>query len=127
AGGGQRLRWALVMFQAGLCTLVLAGAGLLVSTFRNLRALDPGFDRDHVVIFGLDPGMQTYTPLQGKSLQSRLLASVRDLPGVESAAVASRGLMRGTGVKAPLAPAGQKAPETDFLNTSLNWVSPEYF
>ena len=35
--------------------------GLLVSTFRHLRALDPGFDRDHIVTFSLDPEMANYT------------------------------------------------------------------
>jgi predicted permease len=123
----QTLRWMLVAFQVALCTLLLAGCGLLISTFRQLRALDPGFDRDHVVTFSLDPGMVSYTPQQASGLRSRLLAIVRELPGVQSAAIASRGVMRGTGIKTTVARAGQRSPHGEFMNTSLNAVSPEYF
>ena len=123
----QPLRWILVSLQIGLCTFLLAGAGLLVSTFRNLRALNPGFDRDHVVTFSLDPGMAHYTVEQAVSLRTRLLAAVRDLPEVESTGTAMLGLMRGTGIKTTAAPEGQIAPRTDFLNSSLNYISPDYF
>jgi predicted permease len=66
----QPLRWILVALQIGLCTFLLAGAGLLISTFRHLRALDPGFDRDHVVTFSLDPGMAHYTVEQATALRT---------------------------------------------------------
>jgi hypothetical protein len=35
--------------------------------------------------------------------------------------------MHGTGIKATVAPEGQIAPRSDFLNSSLNFISPEYF
>jgi putative ABC transport system permease protein len=35
--------------------------------------------------------------------------------------------MRGTGVVATVAPAGKSVPRSEFMNTSLNGVSPEYF
>ncbi|PYT25303.1 MAG: hypothetical protein DMG58_24485 [Acidobacteria bacterium] len=123
----QPLRWILVALQVALCTLLLSAAGLLFSTFNQLQALDPGFDRDHVVTFSVEPGMLSYTPQQSRNLRFRLQATVRELPGVASVGVASRGLMRGTGLKTTYAPAGEKAAPGDFMNTSLNWVSPEYF
>jgi len=123
----QPLRWMLVALQIGLCTFLLVGAGLLVTTFRQLRALDPGFDRDHIVTFSLDPEMANYTVPQAVSLRTRLIAAVRDLPEVESASSAMVGLMHGTGIKATVAPEGQIAPRSDFLNSSLNFISPEYF
>jgi predicted permease len=127
ASSRQPLRWTLVAIQVGLCTFLLAGAGLLISTFRHLRALDPGFDRDHVVTFSLDPGMAHYTPEQGADLQTRLVGAVRSLPGVESVGTAVLGLMRGTGMKTTVAPEGQVAQRSDFMNTSINAVSPDYF
>lgn len=123
----QPLRWMLVALQIGLCTFLLAGAGLLVSTFRHLRALDPGFDRDHIVTFSLDPEMAHYTVEQAEALRRRLLAAVRNLPEVEAAGSAMLGLMRGTGIKTTVAPEGQLAPRSDFLNSSMNFISPEYF
>jgi len=123
----QRFRWALVTLQIGLCAFLVAVSGLLVSTFQRLHSVEPGFDRDHIVTFALDPGMAGYAAPQQRDLESRLLASVRALPGVESAALAARALMRGTGWKTTFAPAGQTAPAGEFMNTSLNRVSPEYF
>ena len=123
----QPLRWVLVSLQVALCTVLLSVAGLLVSTFQHLRALDPGFDRDHVVTFSLDTSLLNYTPQQTRSLRLRLEAAVRELPGVTAAGAASRGLMRGTGIKTTVAQAGQIAAASEFMNTSLNRVSPEYF
>ena len=127
AGARQPWRWTLVAIQIGLCTFLLAGAGLLISTLRHLRALDPGFDRDHVVTFSLDPAMAHYTPAQAADFEKRLTARVREIPSVESAGIAVLGLMRGTGMKTTVAPEGQMTPRSDFLNTSINFVSPEYF
>ncbi len=123
----QPLRWLLVSLQVALCTLLLSVAGLLVSTFQHLRSLDPGFDRDHIATFSLDPAMMGYTPQQSRSLRLRLEEAVRDLPGVVAVGDASRGLMRGTGFKTTFTPTGQIAPASEFMNTSLNRVSPEYF
>jgi len=123
----QPLRWVLISLQVALCTLLLSVAGLLVSTFQHLRALDPGFDRDHVVTFSLEPGLLGYTPQQTRSLRLRLEKAANQLPGVTAVGDASRGLMRGTGVVTTFTPAGQKAAPSEFLNTSLNRVSPEYF
>ena len=124
---GQPLRWTLVAFQIGLCTFLVAGAGLLVSTFERLRSTDPGFDRDHVVAFSVDPAMARYKPAQAEALESRLLSRVRELPGVSSAGIAMIGVMHGTGMKSTYSPEGQKVPRSDFMNSSINAVSPEYF
>jgi predicted permease len=123
----QPLRWTLVAIQAGLCTFLLAGAGLLISTFRHLQSLDPGFDGQHVVTFSLDATMSHYTPRQADDLKQRLTTAVRELPGVKAAATATLGLMRGTGMKTTAAPEGVTPSRSDFMNTSLNFVSPEYF
>lgn len=123
----QPLRWTLVALQVGLCTFLIAGAALLTATFRHLRALDPGFDRDHVITFSLDPSMAHYTSKQVADLEARLVARVREIAEVQSAGVAMIGLMHGTGMKTTVAAAGQITPRSDFMNTSLNYVSPEYF
>jgi len=125
SGSRQPLRWVLVSLQVALCTLLLSVAGLLVSTFHHLRALDPGFDRNHIVTFSLDTGLLNYTAEQSQNLRTRLMDAVRSMPTVAGVAIASHGLMRGTGVKTTYARAGEMA--NDFLNTSLNLVSPGYF
>ena len=124
---GGHSRAALVGFQVALCTLLLAGAGLLVRSFQQLHGMDAGFDRDHVVTFTASPGLSGYSLEQCDKLRRALLDRVRALPGVASAASASRAVMRGSGVKTTVLPEGQTITEADSLNTSLNTVSPEYF
>jgi predicted permease len=124
---GWRGRRVLVMAQAALCTLLLAGAALLVRTFDQLSSLNPGFDRDHVVTFTVDPGLNGYNDQQARTLRLALMERVRQLPGVASVATASRPLMRGSGFKTTVAPEGQALTPGDSLNTSTNGISPEYF
>jgi hypothetical protein len=127
SSGGGRFRQALVVFQVALCTLLLAGAGLLVRSFRQLHGMDPGFDADHVVTFTVYPGLSGYSQERCDKLRLALLDRVRALPGVASAASASRAVMRGSGVKMTLLPEGRPITQADFLNTSENTVSLEYF
>jgi predicted permease len=124
---GGRLRPALVVFQVALCTLLLTGAGLLVRSFQQLHGVDPGFDAAHVVTFTVYPGLSGYSQERCDKLRLALLDRVRTLPGVASAASSSRAVMRGSGIKSSIRPEGQPITEADFLNTSINTVSPEYF
>lgn len=131
AGRGTTLRLAprnmMVIGQVAICTLILIGAALLFDTLHRLRSLDPGFDRDHIVTFTLDPSLKAYTPAQSLALRKALLEKASALHGVISASLAARPLMRGTGVKATLAPMGTRMTAADFLSASLNNVTPGYF
>jgi predicted permease len=122
-----RGRRALVVAQIALCTLLLTGAALLVRTFGQLRRVETGFDAAHVVTFTTDPGLTGYTQAQSRALWLSLAARTRDLPGVAQVAAAGRPLMRGSGMKTTVALPGQTPSAADFLNTSINSVTPEYF
>jgi predicted permease len=117
----------IVMAQVAVCTLILMGAALLVGTLERMRSMNAGFDRDHVVTFTIDPGIRGYKPEQSRALSKALLEKASGLPGAAAASLASRGLMRGTGVKATFGVAGARISTTDFLNASLNSVTPGYF
>jgi predicted permease len=127
ASRGWAGRRGLVVFQVALCTVLITGAGVLVRSFRELRAVPPGFDPAHVATFTTDPGLTGYTPDQSKAFWLNLRARVRELPGVVSVGLAARPLMRGSGVKTTVLLPGQTATSEDFLNTSINGISPEYF
>ncbi len=136
AGTLKDSRWAtrrlyardvIVMAQVAICTLLLMGATLLVETLERMRWMNPGFDTDRVVSFTIDPGMRGYTPARSRAFSRALLDQVRTLPGVSGAGMASRGVMRGTGIKATFGSAGSRIAATDFLNSSLNTVTPGYF
>jgi predicted permease len=127
SAGGWRGRRALIVFQIALCTVLLAGAGLLARTFEQLRRIDPGFDSSHLVTFTTVPSLAGYTVEQAKSLRLALSEKVHQLPGVVSVAIASRGLMRGSGLKMTITPPGEQPSPANFLNTSINSVTPGYF
>jgi predicted permease len=92
-----------------------------------MRSMNAGFDRDHVVTFTIDPSLREYTPGQSRALSRKLLEMARALPSVAAASIASRGVMRGTGIKATFGVAGTRIDKNDFLNASMNEVTPGYF
>lgn len=127
--GAGHLPWsaALVAAQVTLGTILVMAAGLLVRSFWNLNHLNPGFDRAHVLLVEIDPGDAGYENQQRETFYRELLTQVQALPGVRAAGYGGRGLMRGVGIKATIAPAGVQLPASTFLNTSLNSVTAEYF
>jgi len=97
----------LVAAQVGLCTWILMGAALLVETLDHMRSMNAGFDRDHVVTFTVDTSLRGYKPEQCRALSKALLEKTNALPAVAAAGLASRALMRGTGVKTTYGAAGR--------------------
>ncbi len=81
----QRLRGILVVSQVALSLLLLAGAGLLIKSFGNLRATNPGFDPRKVITasFVLPRGRYP-DPEQQRKFYERFLPRLVALPGVEA-------------------------------------------
>ncbi|HLW82788.1 MAG TPA: ABC transporter permease [Candidatus Acidoferrales bacterium] len=90
-----RLGDALVVMQVALSILVLVGAGLLVRTLRNLHEINPGFDTQNVLLFGLDPSLIGYKDAQSAQLFRDLRERFAALPGVTSASYSSEPLLAG--------------------------------
>ncbi len=90
-----RLGSALVAVQVGLSVVVLAGAGLLVRTLRNLRGVNPGFDTQNLLLFALDPTLNGYKPAQIQNLYRRLQSRLAALPGVVNVSYSSDTLLTG--------------------------------
>ncbi|HTX33886.1 MAG TPA: ABC transporter permease [Bryobacteraceae bacterium] len=79
----ERTMAALVISEACLSLVLVAGAGLLVRSFWNLRSVDPGFRSGHVLTAEtqFEPQRRQSLVVQYRSLLQR----VRALPGVEAA------------------------------------------
>jgi predicted permease len=95
--GGRRVRPgdALVVAQVALSVVVLVGAGLLVRTLHNLQNLDPGFDRQNVLLFGINPSLAGYKDRQAVELYRQLQERFKALPGVVSASYSEYALLSG--------------------------------
>jgi len=88
-GGGvpRRLFKSLVVVEIALAVLLLAAAGLLLDNIARMQRLRQGFDSDGVVTFWVRPPTSRYAVTEGPAIVERLLTSVEQVPGVESAAV----------------------------------------
>jgi predicted permease len=82
----RRLRQMLVGAQIGFAFVLLAGAGLLLASFRNLLAVDPGFTSQRVLTASTNAPRSRYPNDNAlRAMMNRALDSIRRLPGVTSA------------------------------------------
>ena len=97
--GGKRrfgLGSGLVVAQVALSLIVLAGAGLVVRSLANLKAIDPGFDTQNVLQFGVNPTLTGYYKSeQVEPLYRELQSRLSGLPGVISVSYSSDTLLDG--------------------------------
>jgi putative ABC transport system permease protein len=85
-GSRLRTRNMLVVAQTALAVLLLIGAGLLIKSFARLQRVDPGFDPQHVLTFGIAlPDAAYPKPEQSALFYQQLTERLEALPGVRSA------------------------------------------
>jgi putative ABC transport system permease protein len=85
----KRLRQALVVGQVAMTAILLCGAGLLVRTLVALDRTSSGFDRHGVLTMAVGLPDQRYPAAARVAFFRDLVARMRALPGVESAAAAN--------------------------------------
>ena len=78
----------LVIVQATLSIVLLAGAGLLTRSLRNLEHQSFGFETDHRVSIVMNGPPASYTEPQLEALYRALQARLERIPGVARAALA---------------------------------------
>jgi putative ABC transport system permease protein len=86
AGGRGRLRYLLVASEMALTVLVLAGAGLMITSVKRLLVVDAGFDPRNVLVMQMAvPQEEAYVgPAGNPRFCQDLDESVGRLPGVVS-------------------------------------------
>jgi predicted permease len=116
----------LVVVQATLSIVLLAGAGLLTRSLRNLEHQSFGFETDHRISIVMNGPPATYTDPQLDALYRELQQRLARIPGVERAALA---------LYTPyidnwgelIVPEGHGVPQLDDnANSSWDRVSPGY-
>jgi putative ABC transport system permease protein len=125
----RRLSNSLVVAEVALALILLAGAGLMLRSLGNVLGVNPGFHADHVLSMHIRlPYTRYANDQQLRAFTNKLLDRTSQLPGVESAAVASGlPLMDNLSVttyqvegQPPASP--EQTPETD-----TKMVSEDYF
>jgi predicted permease len=102
--GQQRFRRGLVAAQVGLSVVLLAGAALLIASFVRLSRQPSGFKPDHLWVGGIGlPPAQYPDPESKARFADRLLAELKNTPGIESAAVSDGVPLGGNQSRSPYA------------------------
>jgi len=126
--GRQRLRAALVVSEIALAVILVVGAGLLIRSLWQLRAVNPGFDPQGLVTFFISPPpLRAEDPARLAALYTQVEDATRQLPGVTSVALTNFTPLSGGGLPSPVEIPG-RAP--DPLHDPRVWfmtVSPGYF
>jgi putative ABC transport system permease protein len=82
----DRVRGALVIAQVTLGLVLVSGAGLLMASFLHLEESDLGLRPDHLLTYWFSLPEPQYSATQQVAFYDQLLARMRALPGVQSAA-----------------------------------------
>src|SRR5229473_3054515 len=126
--GRNPLQWTLVGVQVALAVTLLAGAGLLLRSFRALGRVSPGFEASHVLTFHISASYGE--TVDWKRLTQRIDRTLDELRGVPSVEAA------GASATVPGVPSqyqtelrfteGDQDPEHKMV-TESRFITPGYF
>src|SRR5262245_15584371 len=127
--GARSLRRVLVTAQVAFAFVLLVGAGLLLASFRQLLAVDPGFDRRGVLTAYVSLPRARYTDdAASNAFADEALRRLRALPGVTAAGSTDTipfGSNHSDSVI--LAEGYQMSPGESVISPNQVHVSPGYF
>ena len=116
----------LVMAQVAMSLVLLTGAVLFVRTLDNLRTLDAGFNRSHVLMIRVDPMASGFPPPALASVNARVRAALAAVPGVDSVSQSGLGLMSGQSRVCCISVPGYEPAPGERMAIRTNSVTPEY-
>jgi predicted permease len=124
-GASVRFRQGLIAGEVALTVVLLASAGLLIRTLIHLETMPPGFNPNGVITAKASLDDARYDPPAFRTLLNESVASMRQIPGVQCAAVAlslpyERALLTGITLS--------DGPEAGrLITTNYVYVTPGYF
>ena len=127
-GGGRRLRAGLLVAEVSVSLVLLIAAGLLVTSFARLQAVQPGFTPDGVFTAQLVLPPQRYAGDALVAFYERFYERLATLPSTLGAALTDRVPLTGNQTPAPVAVVGRPlAPMSERAQANRHLVSPGYF
>ena len=127
SGATERLRASFVVVEVAAAVVLLVAVGLFLRALWRVQDVNPGFQGEGVLTARTALPMPKYeVTATREQLYARILADVRALPGVTSAAYTSFLPMVMRGGIWPVLTATSAAP-TEARMASVRYVTPDYF
>lgn len=130
----QRARNVLVVAQVALALVLLVGSALMVRSFQEIRSVDPGFDPDGVLTFGLSLAPARYGDSPPEMLEGitrvydQLFEEIEGLPGVVATGGVNTLPLTGGGARLTTQVEEFPTPEDEFPPVfSIRRATPGYF
>jgi putative ABC transport system permease protein len=122
----QRLQRSLVVATVALAVVLLSGAGLLLRSFANLLAVDPGFSGHEALTLTIALPREAYGRADRiRNFYAELVQRAAAVPGVRVAGAASDLPMRGDeGERRTFTPEASQLPPRSI---ALTWALGHYF
>jgi predicted permease len=127
AGGGGRLRFALLLAQAALSVVLLVGAGLFVRSLRNVVSREVGIDRDRVFRVTMPLSRFGFDSAQVEDVYARGVERLRAMPGVTGVAVARLTVPMGSATANGFSVPGIKDPPLELGGPYNSQVTAGFF
>lgn len=128
AGGSRSiLTKSLIVVQVAMSLVLLVGAGLFVRTLSNLQNVDAGFNRENLLLFSVDPGLNGYDRPRMGQLYGRITERLEAVPGVRSATVSLIPLLSGQGQTRTISVQGYAAQPEEEHDAKVNIVGGHFF
>jgi predicted permease len=106
---------ALLIAQVAISLVLLVSAGLLVRTLYNLSKVDVGFNADNLLVFRIDPALQSDSSTRTFDLYDRMMAAIEAVPGVQSCTMSAVPLIARNEWEEPVQPDGTGLPKNAFI------------
>jgi len=116
----------MVVMQVGLSMVLLTGAGLFARSLVKLQSEDLGFERNNMMLVGIDPRLAGYRTTELGTLYQQLIDRLGSIPQVRNVSMATyaplSGSHRSSSVKVP----GYAAQPGEDLVVQDMLVGPKY-
>ena len=130
ATGGReqrRLQAGFVVSSVALAFVLLISAGLLIRSFANLMAVDPGLRASNVLNFEITLPFTGYNDgPRVREFHQALHERLRAIPGVRAAVLASDLPVRGDGERRAFTPSGQPSGSAIPPSVAVTWSFGDY-
>jgi predicted permease len=126
-GGKVPVGKVLVVAQVALSLLLLIVAGLFVHSFQKLANVQIGYDRDHLLVFGMNPIESGYKGPAVGQLYKDLLDRIGRIPGVRAVSLSQNGLFSHSESADEISIEGYAPKAGQDMNARFDEIGPNYF